>query len=151
MDTNVVVASVFAGLVLGTAIIAIGIWLAIRLRNANRYDIPKYLPRDDERAWAIVTAGPKRIWSLKKCKYITYANWDLGILAIDMSIHKDYDTYPKFGDVILAPMKWGGFHACVITKELTNHQVVTTYLGEFDGQQQVIYDGRDRTGAKVIQ
>jgi len=150
MDNSLAV-GLLGGIVIGVIGVIAFISLVIYLRNKNRYDIPKYLPRDDERAWAIVSACSRRIWSLSRCKYIHYDNWDLSILKVDVSIVDDYDTSPTFGDVILVPKKWGGLHACVITRELGNDKFVTTYLGEFDGQAKVIFDGRDRTGAKVIQ
>lgn len=150
MDNSLVV-GIAIGTVIGViAVIAI-IALVAKSRNKNRYDIPKYLPRDDERAWAIVSACSRRLWSLRRCKFIHYTDWDLSILKVDVSIASEYDTSPTFGDVILVPKKWGGLHACVITRELGNDQFITTYLGEFDGQAKVIFDGRDRTGAKVIQ
>ena len=149
---NQIGVGILLGMVIGASIIAVSILFMGFFRNKDRYNIPKYLPRDDERAWAIVSACSRRIWSLRKCKYIKYDNWDLGLLFVDDSIVKEYDTSPTFGDVILVPKKWGGLHAFVITQELSNRfQFVTTYLGEFSGKQQVIYDGRDRTCSKTIQ
>lgn len=143
------------GIATGAIIIAAFVaWMGWS-RNQGRYDIPKYLPRDDERAWAIAVASAKRLWSLRKCKYIRYEDWDLGVLQVDKGMLDKYDTKPRFGDVILVPQKWGGLHACVITKELNESGIVqrfiTIYLGEFDAKQYVIYDGRDRTRSKVIQ
>jgi hypothetical protein len=138
------------GILIGATFVIALIALATNLRNRNRYDIPKYLPRDDEKAWALVSACSKRIWSLNKCKYLSYDNWDLGILNVNVEVVNEYGTIPTFGDVILVPMKWGGTHALVITRELGNNQLITTYLGEFDGKARVIYDGRDRTRAKTI-
>lgn len=156
--------SLILGIPLGILLVAFGAMAMILFmgysRNQGRYDIPKYLPRDDERAWAIAMASAKRLWSLRKCKYITYENWDLGVVQVDNSILSKYETKPRFGDVILVPKKWGGLHACVITRELDLIQhpaigniqrFITVYLGEFDAKQFVIYDGRDRTRTKVIQ
>jgi hypothetical protein len=148
---NTLAVGILGGFVIGVIVVIALIALATYLRNKNRYDIPKYLPRDDEKAWALVSACSKRIWSLNKCKHLSYDNWDLGILKVNVEVINEYGTIPTFGDVILVPMKWGGTHALVITRELGNSQLITTYLGEFDGKARVIYDGRDRTRAKTIQ
>ncbi len=154
--------SIFLGITLGviiTIVILYGLmWFLVWLRNKNRYDIPKYLPRDDERAWAIAMVSAKRIWH--KCKYVSYDDWDLGILSVNERIMEDYDTKPRLGDVIIAPKKWGGYHACVITRELNPmehfaigkyRKFITVYLGEFNAREYAIYDGRDRSRSKVIQ
>lgn len=154
--------SVFLGIILGIVIAVIVVYgllhLLIWLRNKNRYDIPKYLPRDDERAWAIAMVSAKRVWH--KCRYVSYDDWDLGILSVDGNIYNDYNTKPRLGDVIITPKKWGGYHACVVTRELNPvehfaigkyHKFITVYLGEFNAREYAIYDGRDRSRSKVIQ
>jgi len=142
--------SVGIGLLIGLTMVFVGLVCLAVFRNRNRYDIPKYLPRDDEFAWAIVMAYPKRLWSLAECDYLVYDNWDLGILRLYPDIEEEYGTKPIFGDVILVPKKWGGTHACVLMKELDNNRFVTIYLGVFNARKQVIYDGRDRTRSQII-
>lgn len=153
MDNSILL-GVSLGFVIGAAIVVALVAYAAWSRNKNRFDIPKYLPRDDERIWAQAMVSPKRIWALNRCKYLEYDNWDLGILRVKFGILKAYDFRPKFGNLVIVPKKWGGYHACVITRELEcsegDQRFITVYLGEFDAKELVIYDGRDRSRAEVI-
>lgn len=140
--------SIMIGIV-GLSSLTIILWhLLLWSRNLNRYDIPKYLPRDDEVAWALVMASPIRIWRLRDNKYLTYDNWDLGVLRFYDGIQNRYLTQPQITDVILVPRKWGGNWAVVITRELQNNRFVTTFLGEWKNGK--IRRGRNQDRIIVI-
>lgn len=110
-------------------------YLIAYLKNRYRYAIPKYLPRTDELIWAQILANPNRIWLLSKTTGLKCQNWDFGIFTFTSEIPRKYNTTPMLGDVIIAPKKWGGSHALVITEHLSpigeERRVLVTYLGEF--------------------
>jgi len=124
--------SIIIGIVGTTTTLMLLYWLAGWLKNANRFDRPIFLPRDDEVAWALAMASPRRLWLIPSTAGLFYDNWDLGILKIHENlIQAKYQTKPRMCDVILTPKKWGGHWACVVTKELNSNRYITTFLGEY--------------------
>lgn len=129
MELNALSIAISAAGLIG---IIVALWhILLWSKNLNRYGYPKYLPRDDEVAWAMVMASPIRIWRYRDNKYITFDNWDLGILKMFPGIQNRYGLTPQITDVVLVPKKFGGQWAVVITRELQNNRFVTTFLGEF--------------------
>lgn len=110
-------------------------YLVAYLKNRDRYAIPKYLPRIDQLLWAQVLANPDRIWLLTKTTGLKCVSWDFGIFKYTPEVDRRYRTTPTLGDVIIAPKKWGGSHALVVTENLSpvgsEKRFSTTYLGEF--------------------
>ena len=132
MELNII--SILVGVLGLSAIIVILFYLTGISMNMNRYDRPKYLPRDDETLWARVIASTRRLWVYNRIKAdaMSFDNWDLGILRTDPKILlATFNTNPRVSDVILVPKRWGGYWAVVITQELRMNRYITTYIGEF--------------------
>jgi hypothetical protein len=104
------------------------------LKNLGRYHMPRFLPREDEILWARLNANSTRIWALSQITGFKCVNWDLGQFEIHSDVNKRYDTNPMINDVIVAPKKWGGYHALVITSVSlvdNRYQIYAVYLGEY--------------------
>ena len=119
------------------------------LKNLDRYPIPKYLPREDEVLWAMVMSNPRRIWSLKNTIGLRCISWNLGLFTFDLDrAEPRYHTTPVLSDVIVAPKKWGGYHALTITQVLSPEKgkcrLVATYLGAMHNE--TIKSTRTRVG-----
>ncbi len=147
MELNVL--SILIGTVGLSIILYIFWWIAGWLKNVNRYDRPKFLPRDDEVAWSMVMASPKRIWDYRVVDAISFDNWDLGILKVDPKrLLKRYGTRIRICDVVLVPRKWGGYWAVAVTKKLLHHRYVTTFLGDYHNER--IRRGRNKEDFRHI-
>jgi hypothetical protein len=109
------------------------------LKNRDRYDIPRFLPRDDEVIWAMVMTNPGRIWSLPKTAGLRCVDWNIGVFSFESAYESRYKTSPTISDVIIAPKKWGGNHALVVTQILppegNRYRLVATYIGEYTNER----------------
>jgi len=148
--------SILIGIIGTTSTFALLFWLIGMIRNANRYDRPIYLARDDEVAYAMAMASPRRIWIYDDVTSLVYDNWDLQLLKAYPQIKSNYDTIPRMCDLILTPKKWGGYWASVITKDLGKkhtremqiYQYITTFLGEYHEDHHI---SRNReAGTKIV-
>jgi hypothetical protein len=123
------------------------------IRNASRYGIPKYLPRDEIVAWTMVMMSSTRHWDFSRTKAMFFEHYDLGILAIDEGEHvKDFDIFPNITDVVVYPGKWGVQYATVVTQRLQTIngrlRYAVTFIGEIkDGE---LHRGRTASNYKVI-
>lgn len=121
-------------LLIGPALVGL-FYIVAYLKNLNRYPIPKYLPREDEVYWVRLMGNPLRLWMLKKSgPGIVCLNWDMGEFIISPESISIYNTKPMMSDVLLAPKKWGGYHALIITGINFvggRYQVTAVYLGEY--------------------
>ena len=110
-------------------------YLTAYLKNRDRYAIPRYLPRDDEVIWAMVMSNPGRIWSLSKTAGLRCIDWNIGVFSFDKNYETKYQTSPVISDVIIAPKRWGGNHALIVTQILppegNRYRLVATYIGEY--------------------
>jgi hypothetical protein len=151
MELNFVQILIGIGIVFSTAIL---LWHGTAfLRNLFRYDIPRYLPRDDIVAWTMVMMSSIRHWDFERTPAMDFENYDLGILSVHEEKHaKTFDLYPNVTDVIIYPGKWGKQYATVVTKKL--HTIngrlryAVTFIGEIrDGY---IHRGRTVSNYKII-
>lgn len=134
-------------------IASIGLFYLIAyLKNRDRYAIPRYLPRDDEVIWAMVMSNCGRIWPLRSTAGLRCKNWNLGLFEFDMTYDVRYNTSPVITDVIIAPKKWGGYHALIVTQvfppEGNRYRMVATYIGEYVNEK--IKSGRTDVSRKTV-
>lgn len=151
MELNLVSILIGIGTVFGTGVF---LWyFTAFLRNLARYDIPRYLPRDEIVAWTMVMMSSIRHWDFNRTEAMDFENYDLGILCLDDERHaKRFDIYPNVSDVVIYPGKWGVQYATVITQKL--HTIngrlryAVTFIGEIqDGK---LHRGRAASHLKVI-
>jgi len=126
---------------------------AAALRNWSRYDIPKFMPRDEIVAWSMVMMSSIRHWDYERTPSIVFENYDLGILSCDVEEHdKDYDIFPQVTDVIIYPGKWGRQYATVIHQKLRTisgrQRYAITFIGEIKNGK--LYRGRNVNSYKAI-
>lgn len=144
--------SISLGILLVPAMLVVLFYVTAYLKNRDRYDIPRYLPRDDEVIWAMLMSNPGRVWSLSNTIGLKCYKWDLGIFEFDKTYDVRYNTSPMVTDVIIAPKKWGGAHALVITQILppegNRYRMVATYVGEYKNEK--IKSGRTDVNRQSI-
>lgn len=144
--------SISLGILLVPAMLVVLFYLGTYLKNRDRYDIPRFLPRDDEVIWAMVMSNPGRIWQLSTTIGLRCIKWDLGIFEFDKTYDVRYNTSPMITDVIIAPRKWGGDHALVVTHILppegNRYRLVATYIGEYKNEK--IKSGRTDVSRQPI-
>lgn len=131
--------SMSIGVLLVIPLAIVGFYIIAYLKNKNRYAIPRFLPRGDEVLWAQVVANQDRIWCLPKTAGLKCISWDFGIFSF---YNPKYNTTLTIGDVIIAPKKWGGWHALVVIENISPEKVKAIYVGEF------IYESRKRNPDK---
>lgn len=151
MELNFVSILLGIGTVLGTGVF---LWyFTAMIRNLSRFDIPRYLPREELVAWSMVMMSSIRNWDFERTRSMSFENYDLGILSVNSKEHiKDFDTVPQVTDVVIYPAKWGRQYCTVITQKL--HTIngrlryAVTFIGEIrDGE---LHRGRDTSNYKFI-
>jgi len=151
MELNLIQILIGVGMVFGTALL---LWYGTAfMRNIFRYDIPRFLPRDEIVAWCMVMMSSIRHWDFDRTPAMDFENYDLGVLSLDEEKHlRDFDVYPNVTDVIIYPGKWGRQYATVVTQKLQTIsgklRYAVTFIGEIkDGQ---LHRGRRVSNYKVI-